>query len=168
MASVACKNKTTMDASKTNLHPNFAGDLAYYTYNLTRRAQGESLGFVLVAGAKNSNGKAVNFSIKTVNPHTVAYEVGLKPGDKIVQVDYIALSQLTQQEAITRIKDNPNVILTVIRSSPIHRNILNKRSSIDDHIYEDILYSDIPQLSQQERSGENSSIHTEYLSLIHI
>lgn len=30
----------------------------------------------------------MNFSIKTVNPNTVAAEVGLLPGDRIVQVSY--------------------------------------------------------------------------------
>lgn len=40
---------------------------------------------------KNSNGKAVNFSIKTVNPNTVAAEVGLLPGDRIVQVSILIL-----------------------------------------------------------------------------
>ena len=53
-------------------------------------------------------------------------------------MDNIPLSQLQQQEAVSRIKDNPTVILTVIRGRA------KKPVETGEHIYEDILYSDIP------------------------
>ena len=35
---------------------------------------------------QNSNGKAVNFSIKTVDPGSVSWKAGLQPGDRIIKV----------------------------------------------------------------------------------
>ena len=59
-----------------------------------------------------------------------------------LQVDNIPLSQLTQPEAISRIKDNPRVILTVIRSSSATKAFEKSRPSLNDHVYEDILNSE--------------------------
>lgn len=58
------------------------------------------------------------------------------------------MSQLTQQEAVSRIKDNPRVILTVLRAH-------SKRATVNDHIYEDILYSDIP--NQENTAHHNTA-----------
>lgn len=58
-------------------------------------------------------------------------------------MDNIGLSQLAQQEAVSRIKDNPEVILTVLRA---------KRNSLEHHVYEDILYSDIPSNQEQKHN----------------
>jgi hypothetical protein len=57
MASVAPPEKSRCIDSKTKAkppHPGTTTELAYHTYHLTRKAPGESLGFVLVAGAKVS------------------------------------------------------------------------------------------------------------------
>ena len=53
---------------------------------------------------------------------------------------------MSQQEAVSRIKDNSEVIITVLRA---HK----KPTKPEDHIYEDILYSDIG------KNQENSSHH---------
>ncbi len=61
-----------------------------------------------------------------------------------IQVDNIPLSQLAQSEAITKIKDNPYVILTVIRTNPMKKALKTSRRSIQDHVYEDIVNSEDP------------------------
>lgn len=74
-------------------------------------------------------------------------------------MDNIPLSQLAQPEAISKIKDNPQVTLTIIRSNPMkqsspksHRH--HHRRSVENHVYEDIPNTDEQLILQQEKFRE--------------
>lgn len=75
-----------------------------------------------------------------------------------MQVDDLALSQLQQQDAVSRIKSSPVVTLTVIRGRA------KKQGEGRDHIYEDVLYSDIPTTTEitetpyRDRSGSSTEM----------
>lgn len=78
-----------------------------------------------------------------------------------MQVDNIPLSQLAQPDAISKIKDNPQVTLTIIRnnpkkqSSPKSSHRAQHRRSIENHVYEDIPSTEEQQLIlQQEKFRE--------------
>lgn len=62
------------------------------------------------------------------------------------QVDNIGLSQLAQQEAVSRIKDNPEVILTVLRST--------MRPFLHNHVYEDVKSAEQSTREMMEREDE--------------
>lgn len=55
----------------------------------------------------------------------------------LLQLDNTALSLLSQQEAVSRIKHNPSVTLTILRER-------SGSPSLQEHLYEEILYSDTP------------------------
>ena len=63
-----------------------------------------------------------------------------------LQVDNIGLSQLAQQEAVSRIKDNPEVILTVLRSTT--------RPFLHNHVYEDVKSAEQSTREMMEREDE--------------
>ena len=73
----------------------------------------------------------------------------------IRQVDNYDLCKISTQEAVARIKDQTAVVLTVLRggSPPVeelggHYHCLEE----DEHIYDEILYTDLIQLSQPDEN----------------
>ena len=72
-----------------------------------------------------------------------------------LQLDNTALSILSQQEAVSRIKYNPCVTLTILRE-----RVGSPSSLQSEHLYEEILYSDTPHNNtvQQEPEASGTSM----------
>ena len=71
---------------------------------------------------------------------------------------------MAQPEAISKIKDNPHVILTVIRNNPMKKASKKQRRRVEDHVYEDILDSEEQNsqlLLQPERFRERLGGYTD-------